>query len=501
MGTTPTSPPQIGPRISDEGSLAILTRCQDDPIFFVTDILGITPTEDQESVLLALKEYKRVSARSCNNVGKTAVGAMAVLWFGFSFAPCKIITTATVGRQVKAQIWSEIHRLYYGSKYDLGGELKQQEWYIRPDSIAIGFTTDREDRFQGWHSEHLLFVLDEASGLSPKIFDGAEGSMGGAHARMLAMGNPLRPDGEFYKTFKTDGWTCLKMAAERHPNIVEGREVIPGGITREWIESRREMWGEDDPRYVARVLGDFPDVTEDTLIRLTWVEAAMKREHPKEIDPARLHMGVDIARSGPDRIVLLIRDDYAVRYMETAQHKSLMDTSGRILQLAKRWGIQPEHVHIDDVGLGGGVVDRLIELDFGCHAVNFGSKASDSERFANLRAEAYWHTRDAVDPNRKDIHLAIPSQYHELAREMTMAQREFTSRGQIKLEPKEKIIKRLGRSPDLVDALALSYSSKGWKPVDIFVPDAEPERIHKGEELPQTGIDRKRILADEMAWA
>lgn len=425
----------------------------------------MTLTEDQEAVLLSVRDNKRTAVRSCHNVGKTAIGAIVVLWFGFALQPCKIITTATVGRQVKAQLWGEIPRFYNGSRYFLGGQMQTTTWKISAESLAIGFSTDNVDAFQGWHAEHILFVLDEAQGLNDDIFTGVEGSMGGSGARVLAMGNPIRPSGRFYECYKTPTWACLKMAAERHPNIVEGREVIPGGITREWVEEMRRAWGEDDPRFVARVQGDFPSESEDALIRLAWVEAALARA-VEPLDAATLRMGVDVARYGADRTSLLIRDRQAIRHKESHRKWSTMQTAGRVKALAEEWGIPASEVRVDVIGLGAGVVDRLDELGFYVQPVNFADKAHDAARFANVRAQCYWKVREAVNP-KGATPLAVPRKYEAAVKECAAMAFLFTSKGQIKIEDKEQVRARLGQSPDEADALALTFA--GGESGEAFV--------------------------------
>lgn len=437
----------------------MLAECQRDPVFFCREVLGLrVVTLDQETVLRSVRDNARTTARAPHGVGKTGVAAIVVLWFGFCFQPCKIITTATVGRQVKAQVWSEIPRFYHGARYHLGGEMQTVEWKISDNSMAIGFSTDNVNAFQGWHAEHILFVLDEAQGLADEIYTGVESSMVGAGARCLALGNPLCPVGQFFESFKSPVWTPIKMAAERHPNIVEGREVIPGGITREWMADRKREWGESDPRYVARVLGEFPQENENALVLLAWVDAALARPVPA-VDEASLILAVDVARYGTDRTVLLIRDRRAIREVVVRRQQSTMETAGQTKALAQQWNIPAARVRIDDTGLGGGVTDRLREIDFGVQPVNFGEKASDPDRFANLRAECYWRLREALDPERPDGLLSADKRFGDVLREAAVPLFSYSSRGQIKIEAKEDVKARSsGQSPDLADALAMTFA-------------------------------------------
>ena len=136
----------------------------------------------------------------------------------------------------------------------------------------------------------------------------------------------------------------MAISSYDSPNVIAGREVVPGLCTAERIEERAIEWGRNSPTFKARVLGEFPDGSDNMLIRLSWVEQAMRREYPSEIDRNSLCMGVDVARDGDDRIVFLVRDRYAVRYMEIYQHESLMVTAGRTIAIARKYGIQPELV-------------------------------------------------------------------------------------------------------------------------------------------------------------
>ena len=281
-------------------------------------------------------------------------------------------------------------------------------------------------------------------------------------SRLLMIGNPLRPSGPFFDAFSKPNWHKIHISALDSPNVKAGQTVIPGLATREWVEERKTEWGEDSPAYQARVMGEFPLEGEDTLIQLAWVMSSMQRhqdgEEVSEETRGARKMGVDVARFGGDRTVFVIRDDREVLHKEHHTKKDTMWTAGKSLTLMREWDINPWDTFIDDTGLGGGVTDRLHEQELDVVAVIFAAAASDPTLFANIRAECHWGMRDALNPDRTTYPLMIPKRYEAMAMECTVPHKGYTSKGQIKIEKKDDIKKRLGRSPDLGDALALTYT-------------------------------------------
>ena len=453
--------------------------------------------------MMAVANNRRVTVRSGHSVGKTAASAWLTLWFLLEHNPALVVTTAPTDRQVRAVLWHEIRKYFLRTMWAKQriGEILQEELRLAPDRRAMGFTTNEPDKMQGLKCANMLVIVDEASGILPDIYEAIFGLLTGARAKLLLIGNPLQPSGVFYESHRPGSpYKRLHISSLESPNIIAGEEVVPGLASIEWLEERKQEWREDSPTYHSRVLGEFPEMSEDVLIPLAWCEAALGREYPEEYNRMDLWMGADIARRGGDRIVLLIRDSLAVRHIDITTHRNLMETTGRVIRLAEKWGIPANRVYLDDGGMGGGVTDRLRELDFSVSAIDFSGRACDANRFANIRAESYWFLRDALDPRQEGIPLAIPKLYSKLAEECTMAHRGFTSKGQILLEKKKEIKKRLGRSPDLADALALTYVAR--KGVDIFVPGARSGReLQAAGRVPGSSeIDRSRIMNDEDAW-
>lgn len=424
-------------------------RSQTDPIWFIMRLLCVKYlTPQQRKIILSVRDNRRTAAPSGHGIGKTYLAACIVLWFLFSFPGAKILTTAPTWFQVENLLWREVRRILTTSllssfcRASLTGINLSEDWF------AIGLSTNDPTRFQGIHAPHVLIVFDEATGVAPDIWDAAEGVAVGTHDRFLGIGNPTDPTSEFKRKCDSPLWNVIHLSAEDHPNVVENREIVPGAVTRDWIDERLvEYGGKDTPLYRARVLGLFPEQGDDMLISLADVERAQKRWHKPsgQIEA----MGVDVARFGSDETVEIdIFEHGYVGEPQAFRGQNTMETAGRV-----KASTAPRKA-VDDSGLGGGVTDRLKEQDVDVIPYIAGEKAFDPERFLNRRAETWWMIREML--KKDELHLPPDNR---LAADLTNIKFAYTSRGQIKLESKDDIKKRLGRSPDRGDALAIALAA------------------------------------------
>ena len=415
-----------------------------------------------QEILRSVVKHKRTAVRSGHGVGKSFFAAKIVLWFLYEFHPAKVITTAPTWYQVEKILWTEIRKSHSTANFPLGGRCLDTEIKIEPDWFAIGLSTKegvegREfgaTKMQGFHSPNLLVVLDEAAGIPPEIWKAIESLITGANNKVLAIGNPASPIGDFYKCFKSPIWNRIHISCFDHPNVITGQEIIPGCVTREWIEERKLEWGEGSPLYKAKVLGDFPDEGTDTLIPMSWATAAAARRLEKK---GTRRLGGDIARFGDDSTEFFEIWGGVATEIDRTQKQDTMQTSGKLIRFiddAKSSKKPYDHIGIDDSSMGGGVTDRLVEQGYEIDPINFGSAAIDPEHFLNTRAEAYWLLRERIKPDSTDP-LQIPND-DNLINELSSIKFFYTSKGQIKIEEKAEIKKRLGRSPDRSDALAIA---------------------------------------------
>lgn len=432
-------------------------RYRSDPLGFIKTCLDVDLWTRQQEIAQALASERRVAVRSCHNSGKTFVAAALTHWWVRAFSPSLVITTAPTDRQVRKQLWGEIGSLQ--RKARLGGDLLSMELKVSPDQRAFGFTTNEADKFQGWHDPNILFIVDEASGVEPAIYEAIEGCLTSHNARLLLIGNPNSPDGTFYEAFRSPLYTTFHISADDVP-----AHLLPP----DWKEERLNEWGADNPAYQVRVLGNFPDQGEDSLIRLSWVENAQNRDVDDEDEGAGrdVVVGVDIARYGGDESVAYVRRGSVVVDASYWRGNDTMASAGRIASLARQWGAGV--INVDEIGVGAGVVDRLHEEGLPVIGVNVGESARDSEHYANLRSEIFQGLADRF----KEGDISLPGEDPILLSQLTALKFSYTPRGQMKLESKEDMRKRRGTtlgwaSPDRADALALCFAVAGnrWVPM------------------------------------
>lgn len=408
-------------------------------------VTAIKSVGEQPTVAISVPEHHTFLTSFYEH--NTWLAARIVLWFLYSYPHSKVLTTAPTWHQVEHLLWREIRKAHQQSVYPLGGDVLQTQINLSEDWFALGLSTNDAIRFQGIHAPRVLVVFDEAMGVANEIWEAAEGVAVGDNDRFLAIGNPTDPTGRFKQVCDSPLWNVIRLSGEEHPNVLEDADIVPGAVTRAWIKEKEiEYGGRDSAFYRARVLGLFPEQGDDMLISLADVERAQMRWNAPQGTPDAL--GVDVARYGSDETVEIELYGSTVAMPRAFHGQNTMQTAGAIkASSAIKKGV-------DDAGLGGGVTDRLREQKVEILAYNAGASAYDKEQFLNRRAESWWLIRELL---RKD-ELDLPPD-NKLAADLTNIKFNYTSRGQIKLESKDEIKKRTGRSPDRGDALAIALAA------------------------------------------
>jgi hypothetical protein len=453
-----------------------------EPARWVTDRLGEHLWSKQREILAAVATERFVAVPSCHGVGKSFTAARTVAWWldihppGEAFA----VTTAPTFPQVRAILWREIAQA--ARKGKLLGHLNQTEWLIGNELVAFGRKPSdwNQEAFQGIHARYVLVIIDEACGVPESIWTAAETLVTNADSRILAIGNPDDPTSHFAKICKPNsGWHVMPISAFDSPNFTD--EQVPTAIAEQltsvgWVEERKVRWGENSPLYQAKVLGRFPDQANDALIPLSWIERARERGRARDLTAVDgpVFLGVDVALSGDETVILKLQDGYAA-VIEAYRGKDTMETAGHVQLLRTQLDAE---ARIDAVGIGRGVFDRLAEIKAArVYGLNAGGGAQDREQFINARAEWFWQLRTALDPERP--HLDLDPDDELLAEQLSLIRYKITSRGQILIESKDDMRKRGMASPDRADALMLAAAVLP-PPTGTFV-HAPPEadyRVH-----------------------
>lgn len=456
------------------------------PVTFATDVLGVSLWDKQKEVLAALPGNRRIAVKSGNGLGKGFCAGVAVLWFLYTHDPAVVLSTAPTFRQVRHVLWRQIRQLYFRAKEPLGGKILDSRWELSEDRYAMGLSADTADQFQGFHNPNMLIVVDEAEGVSDEIYEAIDSVMTSAEtSRLLLIGNPTTVSGAFRRAFHEERhlYHTVTISALDSPNVQAGKIVVPGLTTAAWVEERQEIWGEENPLFRARVLGEFPDQGDDTLIKLSDIEAAVVYR-PGEamaaditadvtnvgtgfkpaLDEASLDsklgnviapaepviISVDVARFGSDKSVILRRRGKTVEEIKSFQGMDTMQLAGRVKAAIEEF--HPDHVFIDEVGVGAGVVDRLREQGLGVKGINVARSARQSGPFANLRAEGYWRLRELFASGE----IGLPRD-NQLMGELAAVRYSYDSQGRILMESKDDMRSRGLPSPDRADALMLAF--------------------------------------------
>jgi hypothetical protein len=318
-----------------------------------------------------------------------------------------------------------------------------------PNDAFISARTSRAENpeaLQGVHSENVLLIADEASGVPEQVFEAAGGSMSGHNATTLLLGNPTRTSGYFFECFHRDinNWLTFQVSS-----------LTSSRVSADYIQSMKDKYGEDSNAYRVRVLGEFPRTDEDTMIAFELVQTAMDRD----ITPAPgapTTWGVDVARFGSDRSALAKRHGQVISEVRTWRNLDLMQLTGAI---KAEWdgtppSQRPQDIFVDVIGLGAGVVDRLRELKLPAQGINVSETPSMGASYANLRAELWGKTKGWLETRG----CKLPKD-EELLAELTSVRYTFTSSGKLQLEAKSDMKKRGLASPDLADAIVLTMAA------------------------------------------
>jgi len=444
------------------------------------------PAPYQEQTLANLVTYHRESVRGPHGLGKSFTAALAVLWFAITRDgdDWKVLTTASVWRQLDAYLWPEIHKWARRIRWDRLGRpaFTPQELLTLNIKLVTGqasaVASDDPGKIEGGHADHILYVLDEAKIIPPATWDAIEGALSTGDAYALAISTPGEPNGRFYEIQSrragTEDWHATHVTLEQ--------AIEAGRINAHWAEQRRLQWGEDSAVYRNRVLGEFASSAQDSVIPLAWVEAANERwtalKQSGVVLPGFSCVGVDVARSGEDRTVLALRHGHVITELRVPEIRAdTMHTTGLVAGILHRFG---GYGVVDVIGIGAGVVDRLREEGHQVLAFNAseGTPIMDCHGelgFANKRSAAWWGLRDFLDP-ANGSQVALPPN-DLLTGDLTAPRWRVLSGGRIQVESKDDIKKRLGRSTDHGDAVVQAFWVEPAVPAETVYTYEEDYRI------------------------
>ena len=426
----------------------------DDPVRFVREMLGADPFPYQEEFLRALAAGERkMSVKSGHGTGKSTTASWAMLWFLLLRYPVKVVVTAPTSSQLFDAMFAELKRWINELPRELQELLNVKsdrvELVRAPAEAFISCRTARAETpeaLAGVHSDNVLLVIDESSGVPEQVFEAAAGSMSGHNATTLMLSNPTRSSGTFFESHNrmanswwTRTWSCIDSPL----------------VSNEFVDEMRMRYGETSNAFRVRVLGEFPLSDDNTIIPFHLVEAAQHRDIVVAED-APVVWGLDVSRFGSDATALCKRQGPVVTELRSWRGLDLMQTTGRVVAEYEALppSRRPTEILVDSIGLGSGVVDRLRELNLPVRGVNVAESPSMGETYMNLRSELWFKTKAWLE----DRSCKLPKD-DQLVAELTAITYSFTSSGKMKAESKDEMRRRGVGSPDLADALCLTMAS------------------------------------------
>lgn len=473
-----------------------------DPVLWAEEVLGVILWSKQKEILRSIAENKRTAVKSCHSIGKTFTCAIAACWWVSTRQDSMVQSTAPTYQQVHSLLWEEIRKMH--TRCDLKGRVTLGDQWLVPmsvdgrvkDSLVGEGKKPADSNIHGFHGTHrpdgVFAVLDEGCGIATAIYTGAEAITTASFDRILTVGNPDDPNTEFGRIFREGkkDWNLITVSAFDSPNFTdEGKEMMehakkmdkefPGDAENprprqklveqilgsmpqpEWVESRKRDWGEDSPRYLSKVLAVFPLTSVDSLFTAAEIETGRSAViEPSETD-FRV-FGVDVARYGEDATVVAYNSKGHIEIPLVMQSKDTMEVSAQIHKLALEMKI--DQIRVDGIGVGGGVVDRLVQLsktiDNPYVVVEMTANATPPDRTLHRNARAYWYDSAKHQLRSGDIDLPVgeeKSDAEKLTQELGSIRYAYPN-GVMKIESKEDIRARGDKSPDYVDAFVMAIA-------------------------------------------
>lgn len=471
-----------------EQAAAFRAACKKDPLLFARKVWGRKRWEGQRRIRQALATFSLVVIFGGNGIGKTSELAAYIIEDVVLNPGTRWTLAGPKFKAIKKNIFGEIRSLYADALregIDLGGRMNDAEWVLGERWDVEVMTADDPNAYQGRRGKRRTRVcIDEAQGdIDVSHWRALDSLTTAAGSQFVANGNPLTSGG-YFRSIATDaslGWHPVQLSVLDHPNIKEGREVIPQGPTRQWVEQKRAR-GVKDPEYIARVEGRFPPSAPNQLISEDWIiagarayAAALIEEIKRQVlaDLRGIRIGMDVSYGGDDLCVVSALKDGVLVDQEEWGHETRTDVSaGRLLGFAQRQGVEKREawrIKVDAAAGGAGVVSECQRLGWDVDPVNFGEGpagdwpdiTADME-LRNRRCELHWVMARLVEEGA----IVIPTDPENHDRYLRTRQDLLTPRydypnSVFTVEKKELIKKRIGHSPDHGDSIAIALSNTG----------------------------------------
>ena len=397
--------------------------------------------------------------------------------------PCKVPCTANSQSQLFDVLWSELGVWHRCMKPEFKRLLIHKNDRIElsedpANNFAVARTSRREnpEALQGFHSENVLFVIDEASGIDEKIFEVARGAMSTPGAITVMTGNPTRASGFFHNAFTKNRTRWFTKTV----SCYDSTRVDP-----DYPKEIEEEYGKDSNVWRIRVAGLPPKEDSDAVIPRHLVDLAVGRE-VSQVGPEV--WGVDVARMGNDRSALAKRrGNVLTEPIKWWREKDSIQLSALIREEYDAAATKPVEICIDVIGVGAGVVDICASThNLPVRGVNVAERpAIHSDKYERLRDELWFKMKEWFGGYQCSLPKAQSEDVEKLMEvfmdEMTSPRFAFTPSGKLKVESKPQMKARGLKSPDLAEAFLMTFASHSTgERTNAWYSDAPIEVDHTG---------------------
>jgi hypothetical protein len=462
----------------------LLRRWYRSPLAYVIEHIGDVPTHQQAQILKAFEHHNFVAVKSGHGIGKSKLTGWLVNWWLDTRGKRAPITGAG-GDQLADIVWPEVV-LVNGKKWEwiarhyekTTEELRQVKARELAKAVLRTARMDNDDALQGFHD--CMFFIDEASGVRDGIFEVASGAMGDPGAFGFMTGNPTKLSGYMYDVFhKKTRWYTLSFSSEQslaektytysYVDMLGNIKVISthGRQTEKWVRDMQNDYGINSNAYRVRVLGEFANMGRDQVVEDKYIlncpQNFIHHEEPKSLRKYRRRMGIDPAWTGDDDTGLVIREGDEILHAESWHGFDLVESFQRAKLLFDEWDC--DYVHVDTIGVGSGLHDMFLhapyrgKLGYPVIRVHCSESppADDDGSCAKLRDWLWWKCRKFFRTRTVKFGGSFENGDWKQLKSEIMAPTYKIANGKIKVEDKDEMKKRGVRSPNLADALNLTF--------------------------------------------
>lgn len=459
---------------------------QKDFIAWQSDVLGYRTYKKMEGIIndALFGPINRTAIKSSNGTSKSFSVAAMIGWTGavFDVGETVSIITAPSVAQIDRVIFAYLKANQARAQergFALPGWINEQlEWQVKGPAGQISLAFGRKpatgtevSTFQGVRSQFgMTYVwFDEAGGLSKKMWTAAEAVLTGADARLIAIGNPddvgtewqsVFEDKKYEGEFNTSTISSFDLPTFTgevvYPNDPEMEQRMLKSLTQvSWVEHKKRIWGEEDARYLSKVLGQFPKDGGNGFFSQRAINTAYDTVIEQDMSVLPI-LGLDVARWGVDESVVASNFNGRIRVEDTWGQCDLLTTARRAHR--KAMDLQAQELRVDAGGVGGGVFDMLDGLDeFAdkCYTLvgwDNGTSSPDAAKWLNKRAYAHDSLRTQMISGDIDLDL----EDDDLREQLSIITYKFTNRGGIQITSKDDMKTEMGGSPDRLDAVIMA---------------------------------------------